>query len=136
MLGVPIQIAQIMVDTGNLIGAGAGLIGGIVSSIGEAMSNSVFKTVGNALSGFGTKVNSVGANGSFISQILTPTLVSKFVYLVEEDKEELGRPLCQSRQINTLSGYIKCTNTDHEFSCTADERSMINSYMKDGFFYE
>ena len=136
MLGVPIQIAQIMVDTGNLISTGAGVIGGIVSSIGDAIGSSLLQSVGNAAAGFGTKVNSVGANGSFISQILTPTIVSKFVYLVEEDKEELGRPLCQSRQINTLSGYIKCANADHEFSCTADERSMINSYMKDGFFYE
>lgn len=136
MFAIPIQISQVMLDTGSLTGLGMSIGGSLAHSIGEIIGNNILSSVGNALMAGQTSVSSLGSNGSFTSQILVPELVSRFAIQVDEDRTELGRPLCQIRTINTLSGYVKCTNADHEFSCTTDEKSMINTYLKDGFFYE
>ena len=136
MLGIPIQISQVMLDTGSLKGLGFSLGGSLAHSVGDIIGNNLLSSIGNALMAGGTSVSSLGSNGSFTGQILVPELVSRFAIQVDEDRTELGRPLCQIRKINTLSGYVKCTNADHEFSCTTDEKSMINDYLKNGFFYE
>ena len=63
-------------------------------------------------------------------------LTSKFNLIVDENLAEMGRPLCEVRQINTLSGYILCANADAIISGTADEVKKVNDYMNSGFFYE
>lgn len=132
MLGVPIQIASIMVDAERGIN---GAINTITSALSQNASG-IISGVTDAVLSQMPKVATMGSNGSFTTNIMSPMLVSEFAHLVDEDRAELGRPLCQVRTINTLSGYIKCVNADHAFSCTADEKSMINTYLKDGFFYE
>ena len=82
------------------------------------------------------KVSTSGANGSFLNQIIYPVLVSEFLRVVPDDNTEFGRPLCQVRVINTLSGYVQCGEDDHQFSGTKAENEEINSYLKNGFFYE
>ena len=131
-LGIPIQIAQIMVDAQKGVAAAGQVIGGIASlNIGGVISG-----IANAIDSQMPKVSTMGSNGSWITQTTTPVLVSEFAYLVDNDNAEMGRPLCQIRQINSLSGFIKTVQADHEFNCTATERNMINTYMKNGFFYE
>lgn len=131
-LGIPIQIAQIMVDAQKGIAAAGQVVGGIASlNIGGVING-----IANALDSQMPKVSTMGSNGSWITQTTTPLIISEFSYLVENDNDEMGRPLCQIRQINSLNGFIKTVQADHEFNCTATERNMINTYMKNGFFYE
>ena len=54
-----------------------------------------------------------------------PILVSEFYNIGNENKTEFGRPLCESRTINTLSGYIQCGESDHEFTGTQKENLEI-----------
>ena len=131
-MGVPIQIAQIMVDA---VSGVQSVIGGISSVIAGAIGG-IFASVGNALESQMPKVSTSGANGSFLNQIIYPVLVSEFLRVVSDDNTEFGRPLCQVRRINTLTGYIQCGEDDHQFSGTKAENEEINSYMKNGFFYE
>ena len=132
MLGVPIQIAQIMVDANQTISGAGQILGGIASlNLGGIING-----IANAVDSQMPKVSTMGANGSFVSNIAIPTIVSEFANIVDGDDTEMGRPLCQVRQINSLTGFIKTVQTDHAFNCTATERNMINSYMKNGFFYE
>ena len=56
--------------------------------------------------------------------------------IVDENLTEFGRPLCATRQINTLSGYVQCGEEDHSFSGTRTENEEINRHLKQGFFYE
>ena len=63
-------------------------------------------------------------------------LLSRFNLIVDENLTEIGRPLCQVKQINTLSGYILCMGADCQISGTQDEAVKINNYMNSGFFYE
>lgn len=131
-IGVPIQIAQIMVDA---VGGAQSVISGISSVIAGAVGG-IFASVGNALDSQMPKVSTSGANGSFLNQIIYPVLVSEFLRVVSEDNTEFGRPLCEVRRIGTLSGYIQCGEDDHQFSGTKAENEEVNSYLKNGFFYE
>ena len=56
--------------------------------------------------------------------------------IVDEDIGHKGRPLCASRQLNTLSGYILCADGETDIPCTEEERRMIAGYLTSGFFWE
>lgn len=138
MLGVPIQISQLMPD-----------YLGSVNSITEGLSGLGQLFNGN-LGGLGTlfkgcldfnatqcpKVSTNGANGSFIETIQYPVLIVEHMTLVDENREELGRPLYKTKVINTLSGFIQCAEADHQFSGTKSETADINRYLQEGFYYE
>lgn len=132
MIGVPIQISQIMPDYVNTVNSAGNAItslltGNILGAITGAMS---------AVESQMPKVSSMGSNGSFVETMLAPELIVEHYRLVEENLSEYGRPLCKRKKINTLSGYIKCGEDDHNFLCTKAESEMINTYLKNGFFYE
>ena len=55
---------------------------------------------------------------------------------VDEDQEENGRPLCEMTVLNTLSGYILCSDGDVPAPASLAELSQIKSYLEGGFFYE
>ena len=83
-------------------------------------------------------VSGTGASGCFI-QFHDPKnlyVISRFNEIVDENLAEIGRPLCQTKVINTLSGYILCQLADCQISGTQEEAQKINSYMNTGFFYE
>lgn len=49
---------------------------------------------------------------------------------------QVGRPLCQTVQINSLSGYVQCAGASIQNSAYGIEKDMINSYLNGGFWYE
>ena len=133
LFGVPIQLAQVLSDYSSAIGtAAAGTVGGLA---GMAMGL-ISATVQSAIATQAPKVATTGANGSFISFALSPDLVVEHTLLVDENNTDLGRPLMQTKTINTLSGYIKCAESHFSGACFDSEKDMINRYMVDGFFYE
>ena len=132
MIGVPIQLAQILVDYAQTITSVSngiqslvtGNIGGLVSNVLSAVESQM------------PQVTTAGANGSFIECVQNPVLIAEFLRLADEDRTEFGRPLHSVKQINTLSGYIQTGEGDHAFSGTETETQMINKFLTDGFFYE
>ena len=132
MIGVPIQLAQIMPDYIGTVNSVGGTIGSILTgNIGGAISN-----VMSAIESQMPKVSTSGANGSFIETLQYPQLICEFLKLTDEDNTEFGRPLCAIRTINTLSGYVQCGEDDHSFTATKSEADDINRNLKQGFFYE
>lgn len=132
MIGIPIQISQILTDyaqtvqsvTSGIASIAQGNIGGLVSSVISAVDSQM------------PKVTSSGANGSFLNQILAPELIIEHLRLTNENNTEFGKPLYDTRTINTLSGYIQCGESDHAFGGTRAENEEINNFLKNGFFYE
>lgn len=131
--GVPIQINQ---NTANVIS-------GFANAIPSAMSFFTRGSIAGAVNGIATALESKfpqiqtnGANGSKAAFVETPTLVFEFRIIAEEDNETMGRPLCDKRQINTLTGYIECSNVDISLASTAPERAEVVRFMESGFFYE
>lgn len=131
-VGIPIQLAQVMPDYIGSISNGVG-------ALTSAMTGNIAGVISNTLSAVSCSmptVSTTGANGSFLEVLPNTLLIVEHYPLVNEDNAEFGRPLCDKRTINTLSGYVKCGNIDQSFGCTEYERSIINNYMKSGFFYE
>ena len=130
MLGVPIQLAQVMNEysknpTSLLSDV---LAEGILSVIGT--------TVGSSINCSTPKVTTSGANGSFINFMLYPGLVVEHALLVDENNSCLGRPLMQTKTISSIPGYIKAIDPPISLPITETETQMIRQYMTDGFYYE
>lgn len=131
-VGVPIQLAQIMTDyISTLSNAGQA-----VSSLLSFNLADMFTNICSAVQTAMPKMTTSGSNGAFIEILEPPLLIVEYLQIASENRTEFGRPLCETRTINTLSGYIQCGEDDHSFTCTAGEREQINNYMKNGFFYE
>ena len=132
MIGVPIQLAQILTDYVNTLSSASD----VISSALSFNLGGVFKGLLSAVESQMPKVSTSGANGSFIETLQYPQLISEFLNIVNENQTEFGRPLCDTRTISTLSGYIQCGEADHAFSGTRAETEEINRMLKEGFFYE
>lgn len=131
-IGVPIQISQVLADYTSAVGA----VSNGTASMAHGSISGLFANIMSFVDSTMPKVSSLGANGSLLEIIEPPYLIVEHFQLVEENRSEFGRPLCATRRISQLSGYIKCGEADHAFPCTEEERKQINQYMQDGFFFE
>lgn len=134
-VGVNIQIGQQgSMLNGALSSAGA-LIGTGMSGNIVGLATNGLNLIGNALS----PTPSVLGSNSDVSQLFA---CSRIV-ITKITKETLGesiatngKPLYQSRTLNTLSGYIKCAGASINIDGFKSERDKINSYLNSGFYYE
>lgn len=73
-------------------------------------NKNLFDMMADALgSGLGQVVTK-GDTSSFMSYSMLPCVYAWFAYTVDEDNTRNGRPLCQVKVLNTLSGYCLCSN--------------------------
>lgn len=142
LIGVPIQLAQIATDYLGTAVAAVDATGSTLSSFakldfGGAISNAAHG-IYNTLNASMPQLQTSGNNGSFMitDQYLPTTFVYQFRNLVDEDIVHKGRPLCENRTINTLSGYILCADGEMDLDCLESERSAIADYLTSGFFWE
>lgn len=158
-LGVDIQLAQVGIDylatstsitrnNANMVSSAANALSGIsllhpiTSGIraGAELGTSAAMYETNMIDDFirssAPQLLTSGSNGSLAAFKEIPYLCSTFYIQVEEDNTQLGRPLCQRRQINTLSGFMMCRNPDADIPCFDIERELINRHLTIGFFYE
>ena len=131
-IGVPIQLSQ---STGNMIGSAIATFEAIGSAAaGNVLgaTHGIISAVSNAM----PQVQTQGANGSIVAYLQTPNIVSEFRQIADEDNVQLGRPLCQTKTISTLSGFITCEDADLDLAASPSEKDMITGYMNSGFYYE
>lgn len=102
----------------------AGVISGLLSGVESAVDC------------FKTNYNKVGVNGGGASVSGVINLVAKFYEVTDEDRTDKGRPLCKVRKLNTLSGYIQCSESEYSLPCYGTEYDAISAYLSGGFFYE
>lgn len=150
-VGVDILLAQAIVDplqaqlsweTGlnNVVatGVGGGLSTKTLSNMLQA-ENVLQQTYVDAIKNKFPSCISKGVPGSFLNLMDSAYgtyLLYQYYTVVDENLTEFGRPLCQLRQINTLSGFILCENADAALSATQAEITQVNQYLNSGFFYE
>ena len=92
--------------------------------------------IGDGLTQAATKLQISGTNGSRASFADPPKLVCEFYNVVDDDVEHRGRPLMQDEILNTIPGYIMCSDAELECSCTSDELGRIKGFLNGGFYYE
>ncbi len=146
LIGVPIQIAQVGTDyLGTAVSAlntipqiMGGAISGIASGKGAVAgaiaggASGIYNTLQTAM----PQVETGGSNGSFLAPVNNTHMVEQFYKIVDEDIAHRGRPLCELRQLNTLSGFILCAEGEIDISCYDNERKEIVRYLTEGFFWE
>lgn len=148
MLAVPIQIAQVGTDylgtavsalnsvNGTFGSATTGFLhGGVVGAVTGAIAgvaNGIYNTLQSAM----PQVETSGQNGSFLASVNTTHVVEQFYKIVDEDIHHRGRPLCEVRRIDTLSGFILCAEGELELYCYDSERTEIETFLTSGFFWE
>ena len=148
LIGVPIQLAQIgrdylgtavsAIDTikSGAIGAAAGFIaGGVAGAVGGALisgAHGIYDTINTSM----PQLETSGVNGSFIGNELSTVLITIFFKVVDENITHKGRPLCQVRRIDTLSGFIQCAESDIDIPCFLEEKNRIGAFYVNGFFWE
>ena len=139
-IGVTEQLSQVLKDnlatvTGGL-SAVAGVTqmatGNILGGIATAVSG-----IGNAVSAQYPDVSTTGTNGARIAVCPTNIWITiTHQLIVEEDRQNHGRPLCDRRKISSLPGYLVISDPDVAIPATKDEIEAIRRHMTNGFFYE
>ena len=148
LLAVPIQLAQVGTDylgtavsAINTISSGVGgaisgyAMGGVAGAVVGAIAssaNGIYNTIQSAM----PQVETSGANGSFLAPSTRTALLENYCLIAEEDIEHRGRPLCELRRIDTLSGFVLCADGEIDITCFDNERKEIQQYMTTGFFWE
>ena len=147
-MGVPVQLAQIgrdylgtsvnAMEAGKQAGLGAmmgfatgGVAGAIVGGIASA-GGAIYNTIDSSM----PQLQTSGVNGSFIANELSTILIAIHYVPVDEDIHHKGRPLCETRTINTLTGFVQCAEGDHDIPCFLAEKEKISNYLTEGFFWE
>lgn len=140
-IGVPEQLSQVLKDNLATVTGGMSALAGLVGSLitGNVIGGvaTVVSGIGNAVAAQYPDVSTTGTNGARITVAPVNIYVTQtFQYIVEEDRPNHGRPLCQRRRLNTLPGYLMVSDPDVEIPATKAEIQKIKEYMVNGFFYE
>lgn len=140
LLGVPIQIAQVGTD---YLGAAVTAVSATANTVGKALSFDVSGAISSAATGiYNTlqsampQVETAGTNGSFLAPAVQTKLLSTFYKIVDENIEHVGRPLCETRILKTLTGFIRCAEGDHDIACMLEEKEVISKFLTAGFYWE
>lgn len=131
-VGVPLSMSQVMTD---IVGGVTNLAGAITSGITGNFVGAA-AGVGNAVKSIAPQISTIGTTGSFAALSKAPAIYGRFMHIVDGDLSHHGRPLCQTRTLNTLTGYIEVSDADIEIACTRQEQDMIKGYLEGGFYYE
>lgn len=133
-------------EIGQVVAPGYGLGGLVTDAIGIGMAAMAdnypgaitggLSAIGNATKGRIPSANTVGGAGGADQLRGIPAMMYDWTLPVDEDLADRGRPLCQVRRINSLSGYILCSNVEVDIPATQSEIGTIKSYMEGGFYYE
>lgn len=142
-VGVPIALSQVAPNISAIsqtLGSSISAVGNLLSgNIGGAISSGI-SAVGSAISTADMSVLTSGSNGGFAS-LLSPYpgkayVTASFSRVSKEYLAQNGRPLCESRLISSVPGYIITMNAAPSIPCTNTEIEMIRTFMDSGFFFD
>lgn len=139
-LGVPISLSSVTRDYIGAAQAAAGAVGGAISGFGAmgaaGAALGAVNGIGNAVNALMPRSSTIGTTGAFGTLRGDFKLDAQFFTPINDDNTHNGRPLCQVRTINTLSGYMIIQDGDVSTSGTSAEDAAIRNYLEGGFYYE
>ena len=109
---------------GNIVGGAASVIGGVKGAIGTAVAGQI------------PHLSTMGGPGSVADLMGAPYLYVTHWLMADDDNTDLGRPLCTTKTISAIPGYIMCDSDHVSIPCTSQELTEIRSVMSTGFYYE
>ena len=138
-IGVPISLSQVTRDYIGAVSNVASAVGSAITGVATANPLAVIGVVsgvGNAVEALQPRSNTIGTTGSYAGLNGDFKLDHQFFRPVNADNTHNGRPLCEVRKINTLSGFIIVQDGDVAINGTSTEDQQIRSYLESGFYYE
>ena len=130
---IPIQLSQVKNDLTRPIISAAVAGASLAAENYVGAAGSIADAVKSAL----PQISTIGAVGSISAYAYNvPKVSSVFYRIANEDLAQIGRPLCATTTISSLSGYIECDNADLDIAATPQEINEIISAMNEGFYYE
>lgn len=123
----------------GIAGAGAmGVAAAMMESGGVAAGAMMAGAIGTAAKGLGYQGFTGGSfSGGALGNEPTWSLNWRYYDIVDQDPVEQGYALCETRTINTLSGYVKVVDGDiTSLTATDSELMQVKSYLEGGFYYE
>ena len=131
-VGLSVTMTQAVSDyIGMVTGTAQALTGAVLMSP-DMMGAGLFNTLNAKM----PRLSSVGGTGGMAGIAGTWRVYSVFNHIAAEHLEDVGRPLCEVRTINTLPGYNVCRHGDVAISGTSGEQQKVRAYLEEGFFYE
>lgn len=137
-IGVPISLSSVTRDyigaASSALGAVGGVVSGMLGNFGGFLGAAA--GVGNAAEAIMPRASTIGTTGTFAANHGDCELDFQFFRPVDDDPVHNGRPLCQMKTINSLSGYILVQDGDVTITGTSAEDTLIRNYLESGFYYE
>lgn len=137
------HISSFLNDLGEQLQSGLNQLTGTNNSwlgnLGNSLNNAVGVVSNISLANIGgnTSVQTIGCNGGVTAAYFDVTIVGRFLALADEDFENKGRPLCAIKTLNTLTGFIQCSDRVFQNNrASSQEIETINNYLQGGFYYE
>ena len=131
---------------GQMVHDGTGIINGAMTAIGGAITQNYAQAamgLGQAILSANKHAPSItGGVGGSRTALAYPYIAEIEFRRKTEDPDDIyyvaqrGRPLCQTLQLSSLSGYIQCEGASVSGSMTDHERDEINAFLNSGFYYE
>lgn len=141
-VGVPIALNNLSNDYGSALSSIVGGFSGAVAGVAMGNFSAPIAGAANIIDGVAESFSNpaaIGSQGSMLpysKKIKQLEVVGKFYKVTDTDPENLGKPLCENRVINTLHGYVKCDGAHLAIPATESEISEIIDGMESGFYYE
>lgn len=138
-VGVPISLSSVTRDYIGAATSALGAVGGLVHGLTTGSAGGFIGAasgIGNAVEALMPRAQTIGSTGAFVSNRGDFRLDAQFFRPVADDNTHNGRPLCQVRQINSLSGYMLIQDGDVAINGTSAEDAEVRNYLESGFYYE
>lgn len=131
-LAVPISIAN---GVSDIVGAGTALLEGASSVVSGDMSGLVTGVV-QPVEALIPRITTINRNGNMTIMAYNPTLQAEFHTIADEDLADVGRPLCQNRQLSTLPGFLVCEHAHLEGPWLRSELEAAERVLEGGIYNE
>ena len=137
-LGVPIAMGGQSINyQGAISGALSGIAGAAMAATPEGAGFALLAGIGEAGKSLMPEAQSAGHTGGIAGISSTAKIYINKLAHVPLDVADNGRPLCDTVQINTLSGYVQCADGHMIIAGATDgELEQLEQYLTGGFFYE
>lgn len=135
-VGVSIPLTSDSTGMASLLMGGISLAGGLLMGNPLLVGEGVEDIIGGGLTNLSPSISTKGNRGSIVSANIPIKFRSVFYNVVDDDLVNKGRPLCQMKTLNTLTGFIQCETGDIISNATDGEKESISNFLTSGFYYE
>ena len=139
-IGVPLAIANSSINYLDALRNTAASVGSVVSAAHSPTAEGVIgavASVGNAIASLSPQVGVVGQSGGISGFDASPHVHYTYYDVAAVNASEFGRPVCETRTLGDISGFIQCADPEIELPIAyQDEIRQVGEYLTGGFFNE